>query len=98
MALRQLEKTIKKAEKVSEKSYRKKAKNIIVFIGDGMGVSTISAGRIYKGQYLKHGPGEEETLVFDDFPNTGLAKVSKTYIFKVLQAYINRSYKNFNYI
>ncbi|XP_017037365.1 alkaline phosphatase 4 [Drosophila kikkawai] len=74
VAMRQLEKTIKQAEKVGEKSYRKKAKNIIVFIGDGMGVSTISAGRIYKGQYLKHGPGEEESLVFDDFPNTGMAK------------------------
>ncbi|KAH8247710.1 hypothetical protein KR038_008791 [Drosophila bunnanda] len=74
VALRQLEKTIKQAEKVGENSYRKKAKNIIIFIGDGMGVSTISAGRIYKGQYLKHGQGEEESLVFDDFPNTGMAK------------------------
>ncbi|XP_020810979.1 alkaline phosphatase 4 [Drosophila serrata] len=74
VAMRQLEKTIKQAEKVGEKSYRKKAKNIIIFIGDGMGVSTISAGRIYKGQYLKHGHGEEESLVFDDFPNTGMAK------------------------
>ncbi|KAH8382476.1 hypothetical protein KR009_003725 [Drosophila setifemur] len=74
VALRQLEKTIKQAQRAEENSYQKKAKNIIVFIGDGMGVSTISAGRIYKGQYLKHGNGEEETLVFDDFPNTGMAK------------------------
>ncbi|KAH8232233.1 hypothetical protein KR032_002463 [Drosophila birchii] len=74
VALRQLEKTIKQVEKAGEKSYRKKAKNIIIFIGDGMGVSTISAGRIYKGQYLQHGAGEEESLVFDDFPNTGMAK------------------------
>ncbi|KAI8045725.1 alkaline phosphatase 4 [Drosophila gunungcola] len=74
MGLRQLEKTIKQAQRVKENSYQKKARNIIVFIGDGMGISTISAGRIYKGQYLKHGHGEEETLVFDDFPNTGMAK------------------------
>ncbi|XP_043654653.1 alkaline phosphatase 4 isoform X2 [Drosophila teissieri] len=74
VGLRQLEKTIKQAQRVKENSYQKKARNIIVFIGDGMGVSTISAGRIYKGQYLKHGHGEEETLVFDDFPNTGMAK------------------------
>ncbi|XP_017039352.1 alkaline phosphatase 4 [Drosophila ficusphila] len=74
VGLSQLKKTIKQAERVKEHSYRKKARNIIIFIGDGMGISTISAGRIYKGQYLKHGYGEEESLVFDDFPNTGMAK------------------------
>uniref|UniRef100_A0A6P4DY60 Alkaline phosphatase n=1 Tax=Drosophila rhopaloa TaxID=1041015 RepID=A0A6P4DY60_DRORH len=74
VGLTQLEKTIKQAQRVKDISYQKKARNIIVFIGDGMGISTISAGRIYKGQYLKHGHGEEETLVFDDFPNTGMAK------------------------
>ncbi|KAH8267724.1 hypothetical protein KR026_004175 [Drosophila bipectinata] len=74
VGLKQLEKTIKQAQRVKENSYQKKARNIIIFIGDGMGISTISAGRIYKGQYLKHGMGEEETLVFDHFPNTGMAK------------------------
>ncbi|CAD7084482.1 unnamed protein product [Hermetia illucens] len=49
------------------------AKNIIVFIGDGMGMTTITAGRIYKGQ-TNGGSGEEASLVFDDFPYTGLAK------------------------
>ncbi|XP_061390574.1 alkaline phosphatase 4 [Musca vetustissima] len=39
-----------------------------------MGLTTITAGRIYKGQYLKHGYGEEEKLAFDEFPYTGLAK------------------------
>lgn len=76
VGLRQLEKAIKQAKSAKENSYRHKAKNIIIFIGDGMGLSTISAGRIYKGQYLKHGHGEEETLSFDEFPYTGLAKVS----------------------
>jgi len=80
VALRQLEKTIKQAQRVKEDSYQKKARNIIIFIGDGMGISTISAGRIYKGQYLKHGYGEEETLAFDDFPNTGMAKVNAGFI------------------
>ena len=28
------------------------AKNIILFIGDGMGISTVTAGRIRKGQKL----------------------------------------------
>lgn len=53
----------------------KQAKNIIVFIGDGMGLSTITAGRIFKGQ-SKGGYGEEYKLSFEDFPNTGLSKVS----------------------
>lgn len=39
-----------------------------------MGLTTITAGRIYKGQHLKHGNGEEEMLAFDEFPYTGLAK------------------------
>ena len=29
---------------------RAKAKNVILFIGDGMGISTITAARIYAGQ------------------------------------------------
>ena len=28
----------------------KKAKNVIIFVGDGMGVQTHTASRIYKGQ------------------------------------------------
>ncbi|XP_030370635.1 alkaline phosphatase 4 [Scaptodrosophila lebanonensis] len=74
VGLQQLEKTIQKAKRAKENSYERKAKNIIIFIGDGMGLSTISAGRIYKGQYLKTGFGEETMLSFDEFPNTGLAK------------------------
>ncbi|ALC48021.1 Aph-4 [Drosophila busckii] len=74
IGLQQLEKIIRKAQRAKEHSYRYKAKNIIIFIGDGMGLSTISAGRIYKGQYLKRGHGEEETLSFDHFDYTGLAK------------------------
>lgn len=51
-----------------------KAKNIIIFIGDGMGMTTITAGRIYKGQVYGSNHGEEMSLTFDDFPHTGLAK------------------------
>ncbi|XP_023299167.2 alkaline phosphatase 4 [Lucilia cuprina] len=73
-AFKQLGKIIKNAQKNKENAYKRKAKNIIVFVGDGMGLTTITAGRIYKGQYLKHGHGEEEMLAFDEFPYTGLAK------------------------
>lgn len=53
---------------------KNEAKNVIIFLGDGMGVSTVTAARIYKGQ-LKGRPGEEEKLVFEEFPNIALSKV-----------------------
>lgn len=49
------------------------AKNVILFIGDGMGMSTITATRIYKNQ-RKGGLGEENELSFEKFPFVGLAK------------------------
>ncbi|XP_076620217.1 alkaline phosphatase 4 isoform X2 [Colletes latitarsis] len=54
-----------------------KAKNIIIFIGDGMGISTITAGRIFTGQ-AKGTTGEEYKLAFEKFPNTGLSKTYNT--------------------
>ncbi len=49
------------------------AKNIILFIGDGMGVSTITAGRIYAGQ--KRGlDGESHRLAMETLPWAGLSK------------------------
>ncbi|MDF1780870.1 MAG: alkaline phosphatase [Alcanivoracaceae bacterium] len=51
----------------------KRAKNVILFVGDGMGVSTITAARILEGQ-MKGMPGEENNLSFDLFPYTGMAK------------------------
>ena len=50
-----------------------KAKNIIIFVGDGMGMSTITAARIYKGQ-KKGESGETGFLSFERFPTIGLAK------------------------
>lgn len=50
------------------------AKNVIIFVGDGMSFSTVAAGRILKGQ-LKGAAGEETDLVFESFPHIGLAKV-----------------------
>lgn len=50
-----------------------KAKNVILFIGDGMGISTITAARIYAGQ--KRGEtGEENVLSFEEFENVALVK------------------------
>ncbi len=52
---------------------RKKAKNVILFIGDGMGVSTITASRILEGQ-LRGESGEENSLSFERFPFVALSK------------------------
>lgn len=46
-----------------------KAKNVILFVGDGMGISTVTATRIYKY-------GEEGALSWESFPHVGLLKVS----------------------
>uniref|UniRef100_A0A182QAS3 Alkaline phosphatase n=1 Tax=Anopheles farauti TaxID=69004 RepID=A0A182QAS3_9DIPT len=53
------------------------AKNIIIFVGDGMGIASLSTGRIYKGQ-LAGRSGEEEQLSFDAFSNTGFSKTYNT--------------------
>uniref|UniRef100_A0A673NKJ8 Alkaline phosphatase n=1 Tax=Sinocyclocheilus rhinocerous TaxID=307959 RepID=A0A673NKJ8_9TELE len=50
------------------------AKNIVLFLGDGMGVTTITAARILKGQ-LQNRSGEETVMNMDTFPFVGLAKV-----------------------
>ncbi len=49
------------------------AKNIILFVGDGMGVSTVTAARILDGQQ-KGMSGEENSLSFGRFPFVGLSK------------------------
>lgn len=45
------------------------AKNVMVFIGDGMGPNTVTATRIYKH-------GESGRMTFEKFPHMGLLKVS----------------------
>ncbi|XP_075956609.1 alkaline phosphatase, tissue-nonspecific isozyme [Anarhichas minor] len=49
------------------------AKNILFFLGDGMGITTFTAARILKGQ-LENQTGEETVMTMDTFPNVGLAK------------------------
>lgn len=51
------------------------AKNVILFLGDGMSIATMTAARIYMGQ-LANKTGESEMLSFEKFPFTGLSKVS----------------------
>ncbi len=49
------------------------AKNVILFIGDGMGISTVTAARIYDGQ-SRGETGEENYLSFERFPYVALVK------------------------
>jgi hypothetical protein len=46
---------------------KRMAKNVIYFLGDGMGISTLMAARAYKGN-------EAEELSFEKFPYSGLSK------------------------
>uniref|UniRef100_A0A8C9TEV1 alkaline phosphatase n=1 Tax=Scleropages formosus TaxID=113540 RepID=A0A8C9TEV1_SCLFO len=50
-----------------------RAKNLILFLGDGMGVTTVTAARILKGQ-MAGKSGEETTLKMDTFPYVALSK------------------------
>ena len=49
------------------------AKNVIMFLGDGMGVTTVTAGRIRKGQ-VNGQLGEDFLTEMEQFPCTGFAK------------------------
>ena len=48
-------------------------KNVILFLGDGMGVSTVTAARIFEGQ-SRGESGEENFLSFEEFPHVALVK------------------------
>jgi alkaline phosphatase len=55
------------------KPITRRAKNVILFVGDGMGISTITAARILDGQ-LRGGTGEENSLSFERLPYVALSK------------------------
>ena len=49
------------------------AKNAILFVGDGMGIATVTAARILAGQQ-RGATGEENLLSFEELPYTALSK------------------------
>ena len=53
------------------------AKNVILFIGDGMSIPTLTAARIYKGQQVGGDDtrAERSYLTFERFPHMGHSKV-----------------------
>ena len=53
------------------------ARNVILFIGDGMGIPTVTSARILAGQ-LEGNTGEENVLSFERFPWMALSKTYNT--------------------
>lgn len=49
------------------------ARNVILFVGDGMGISTVTAARIFDGQ-SRGLDGEAHSLSFEGFPRLALVK------------------------
>lgn len=59
------------------KPNKKRARNVILFIGDGMDPTTISAARIFDGQ-SRGEAGEENFLAFERFPYLAMSKTYST--------------------
>lgn len=65
--------SIKTAEQLKPNNHH--AKNVILFVGDGMGISTITAARIFEGQSKPNNRGgEEDSLSFEQLPYMALSK------------------------
>jgi alkaline phosphatase len=56
---------------------RARARNLILFLGDGMSLPTVAAARILEGQ-RRGEPGEENLLAFERLPYTAFAKTYNT--------------------
>ena len=77
MAENEIEHTLDVLSQVNTKL----AKNVVIFVGDGMSIPTLTASRIYKAQHQGrlqgiHVNGEETLLTFEKFPHVGLSRVS----------------------
>lgn len=71
----QAESDIEKAK--ATKAIDKPAKNVILFIGDGLSVGTITAARIFEGQ-RRGMMGEEYNLSMESLPHAALVKTYNT--------------------
>jgi len=59
--------TVIESRRERSSRHTRRAKNVILFVGDGMGVSTVTAARILEGQ-LRGIDGEYNRLSFEEFP------------------------------
>ncbi|QOW20186.1 alkaline phosphatase [Lysobacter ciconiae] len=65
------------AQAAQRGAMRGQAKNVILFVGDGMSLPTVAAARILDGQ-RKGGAGEDNRLSWEHFPATALSKTYNT--------------------
>lgn len=65
------------AARRAQKPITGRAKNVILFVGDGMDITTVTAARIYEGQ-LRGEPGEENYLAFERLPYSAFSKTYNT--------------------
>ena len=65
------------AEAASRGAMRGHAKNLILFVGDGMSLATVAAARILEGQRQGQS-GEEHRLAWETFPDTALSRTYNT--------------------
>lgn len=63
-------------ERLQEREQLGAAKNVILFVGDGMSLATQAGARALLGQ-REGRTGEEAALSFEAFPVVGLAKVNR---------------------
>eukprot|EP00088_Acartia_fossae_P001505 TRINITY_DN10583_c0_g2_i2.p1 TRINITY_DN10583_c0_g2~~TRINITY_DN10583_c0_g2_i2.p1 ORF type:complete len:556 (+),score=113.44 TRINITY_DN10583_c0_g2_i2:22-1668(+) len=68
---------------INKKENNARAKNIVIFVGDGMSIATVNAARIYKGQFLLNNTdhtfgdlheGNSADIYWETFPNLGHSK------------------------
>ena len=59
------------------KPIKRRARNVILFLADGMGPTTVAATRIFDGQ-TRGEQGEENYLSFEAFPHLAMAKTYNT--------------------
>ncbi|XP_071785567.1 alkaline phosphatase-like [Asterias amurensis] len=73
----QARETLQKALNAASQHNKNIAQNVILFLGDGMSIPTVTSTRIYKGQ-REGKTGEESTLVYEEFPHVALSKTYNT--------------------
>lgn len=64
-------------ERRAEDGQAGEARNVILFVGDGMSLATVAAARILEGQ-MRGESGEDNLLHFERFRHTALAKTYNT--------------------
>ena len=72
---------VARAKDIASTQNTKIAKNIVIFIGDGMSIPTLAASRIFKAQQSDSSNPESELLTFETLSHFGHSKV-RFYFFR----------------